>query len=68
MGVCVRLCVPLVFVAAGKFAPVIFHPNVFPSGTVCLSILNEEKAWRPSITVKQVRSCGFSSRRGDFRF
>lgn len=28
-----------------------FHPNVYPSGKVCLSILNEEKAWKPSITV-----------------
>lgn len=36
------------------FAPVVFHPNVYPSGTVCLSILNEEKDWRPNITIKQV--------------
>eukprot|EP00796_Vickermania_ingenoplastis_P006242 gene6242-4492_t len=37
------------------FAPhVLFHPNVYPSGTVCLSILNEEKDWRPSLTVKQI--------------
>jgi ubiquitin-protein ligase len=27
---------------------------VFPSGTVCLSILDEEKAWKPGITIKQV--------------
>ena len=25
-----------------------------PSGKVCLSILNEEKSWKPSITVKQI--------------
>jgi ubiquitin-conjugating enzyme E2 I len=31
-----------------------FHPNVYPSGKVCLSILNEDKAWKPSITVKQI--------------
>ncbi|KAL8283211.1 hypothetical protein RQP46_005989 [Phenoliferia psychrophenolica] len=31
-----------------------FHPNVYPSGNVCLSILNEEKAWKPSITLKQI--------------
>eukprot|EP00941_MAST-03F_sp_MAST-3F-sp1_P002949 g2949.t1 len=37
-----------------KFTPVIFHPNIYPSGTVCLSILNEDKGWKPSITVKQV--------------
>lgn len=35
--------------------PSFYHPNVYPSGTVCLSILNEEKAWKPAITVKQVR-------------
>jgi hypothetical protein len=43
---------------AGKFTPTLFHPNIFPSGTVCLSILNEEKAWVPTITVKQVRGFG----------
>eukprot|EP01060_Flectonema_neradi_P028746 TRINITY_DN38720_c0_g1_i1.p1 TRINITY_DN38720_c0_g1~~TRINITY_DN38720_c0_g1_i1.p1 ORF type:complete len:160 (+),score=23.19 TRINITY_DN38720_c0_g1_i1:34-513(+) len=37
-----------------QFRPCIFHPNVYPSGTVCLSILNEEKGWKPSITVKQI--------------
>lgn len=36
------------------FTPKLFHPNVYPSGTVCLSILNEEKDWRPAITIKQV--------------
>jgi ubiquitin-conjugating enzyme E2 I len=37
-----------------KFSPPLFHPNVYPSGTVCLSILNEDKDWVPTITVKQV--------------
>ena len=37
-----------------QFKPVLFHPNIYPSGTVCLSILNDEKDWRPSITVKQI--------------
>ena len=37
-----------------KFVPPLFHPNVYPSGTVCLSILDEEKDWRPAITVKQI--------------
>ncbi|KAL8272306.1 hypothetical protein Esti_003760 [Eimeria stiedai] len=37
-----------------KFAPVLFHPNVYPSGTVCLSILNEDEDWKPSITIKQI--------------
>ena len=37
-----------------KFSPPLFHPNVYPSGTVCLSILNEEEDWRPAITIKQM--------------
>lgn len=37
-----------------RFVPPIFHPNIFPSGTVCLSILNDEKDWVPTITLKQV--------------
>ncbi|KAL4624384.1 SUMO-conjugating enzyme UBC9-B isoform X1, partial [Arapaima gigas] len=37
-----------------KFEPPLFHPNVYPSGTVCLSILEEDKDWRPAITIKQV--------------
>jgi ubiquitin-conjugating enzyme E2 I len=31
-----------------------FHPNVYPTGLICLSILNEEKGWKPSISVKQI--------------
>ena len=27
---------------------------MYPSGTICLSILNEEEGWRPAITIKQV--------------
>jgi hypothetical protein len=38
----------------GKFDPPLFHPNVYPSGTICLSILDEEKSWKPAITIKQV--------------
>uniref|UniRef100_A0A8B9HMA4 Ubiquitin-conjugating enzyme E2Ib n=1 Tax=Astyanax mexicanus TaxID=7994 RepID=A0A8B9HMA4_ASTMX len=37
-----------------KFEPPLFHPNVYPSGTVCLSILEEDKDWRPAITIKQM--------------
>ncbi|KAJ0085901.1 hypothetical protein Patl1_08907 [Pistacia atlantica] len=37
-----------------KFPQGFFHPNVYPSGTVCLSILNEDHGWRPAITVKQI--------------
>lgn len=25
-----------------------------PSGTICLSILNEDEGWRPAITIKQM--------------
>jgi len=27
---------------------------VYPSGTICLSILNEEQGWRPGISIKQI--------------
>ena len=37
-----------------NFVPPLFHPNVYPSGTVCLSILNEEEGWKPAITIKQI--------------
>ncbi len=37
-----------------KFQPVLFHPNIYPSGTVCLSILNEDEDWRPSLTIPQI--------------
>lgn len=37
-----------------QFTPPLFHPNVYPSGTVCLSILNEDSDWKPAITVKQI--------------
>jgi ubiquitin-conjugating enzyme E2 I len=38
----------------GKFVPALFHPNVYPSGTVCLSILNEEDGWKPAIQIRQI--------------
>lgn len=41
-------------ILVGKFVPPLFHPNVYPSGTVCLSILNEEEGWKPAITIKQI--------------
>lgn len=37
-----------------KFEPPLFHPNVYPSGTVCLSLLDENKDWKASITIKQL--------------
>ena len=45
---------PPVYFSLGKFEPPIFHPNVYPSGTVCLSLLDEDKDWRPAVTIKQV--------------
>ncbi|KAJ1389434.1 putative ubiquitin conjugating enzyme [Ochromonadaceae sp. CCMP2298] len=37
-----------------KFVPPLYHPNVYPSGTICLSILSEDDGWRPAITIKQL--------------
>lgn len=37
-----------------QFQPPLFHPNIYPSGTVCLSILSEDKDWKASLTVKQI--------------
>ena len=37
-----------------KFVPPLYHPNVYPSGTICLSILDEDDGWRPAITIKQL--------------
>ena len=46
-----------------------YHPNVFPSGTVCLSILSEDQDWKPSMGICQVsrlalfRICPLGTRR-----
>ncbi|EFA82218.1 putative E2 enzyme Ubc9 [Heterostelium album PN500] len=37
-----------------RFPKDFFHPNIYPSGTVCLSIVNEDGNWKPSISVKQI--------------
>ena len=37
-----------------QFIPPLYHPNIYPSGSVCLSILNEDLAWSPSITVRDI--------------
>ena len=37
-----------------QFQPVLPHPNIYPSGTVCLSILNDEEDWRPSLKFKNI--------------
>ena len=39
---------------SGVFNPVILHPNVFPSGTVSLSLIDKDKGWKPQITTKEV--------------
>eukprot|EP00657_Telonema_sp_P-1_P005271 TRINITY_DN22520_c0_g1_i1.p1 TRINITY_DN22520_c0_g1~~TRINITY_DN22520_c0_g1_i1.p1 ORF type:complete len:178 (+),score=35.95 TRINITY_DN22520_c0_g1_i1:148-681(+) len=41
-----------------KFPAGFFHPNIYPSGTVCLNILNDDKTggWRPAITIPQILS------------
>jgi ubiquitin-protein ligase len=52
-----QLCCVCIFCCndtTGKFDPPLFHPNVYPSGTICLSILNEEEGWRPAISIKQI--------------
>ncbi|KAK8792796.1 hypothetical protein WA158_004960 [Blastocystis sp. Blastoise] len=39
------------------FVPAIFHPNVFPNGQVCLSILKNDVSqlgWSPSISIKEI--------------
>lgn len=35
-----------------QFDPPLFHPNIYPSGTVCLSILNTD--WKPTLTVAEI--------------
>ncbi|TNJ29746.1 Ubiquitin-conjugating enzyme [Giardia muris] len=35
-----------------QFDPPLFHPNVYPSGTVCLSILTT--GWKPTFTVSEI--------------
>ncbi|OTF83138.1 hypothetical protein BLA29_010993 [Euroglyphus maynei] len=37
-----------------QFTPPIFHPNIWTDGKVCLSILNPEKGWRSSTTVREI--------------
>lgn len=27
---------------------------MYPSGTVCLSILNEDEGWKPAITIREI--------------
>eukprot|EP00310_Coccolithus_braarudii_P015218 CAMPEP_0183332360 /NCGR_PEP_ID=MMETSP0164_2-20130417/1556_1 /TAXON_ID=221442 /ORGANISM="Coccolithus pelagicus ssp braarudi, Strain PLY182g" /LENGTH=102 /DNA_ID=CAMNT_0025501067 /DNA_START=232 /DNA_END=540 /DNA_ORIENTATION=+ len=32
----------------------LFHPNIYPSGKICLNLLDAEKAWKPALTIKQL--------------
>lgn len=48
------ICIGCLTMNTGKFVPPLFHPNVYPSGTVCLSILAEDDGWKPAITIKQI--------------
>ena len=40
----------------GKFTPPLFHPNIYPSGAVCISILNEEEQWSPTLKIADVNN------------
>ena len=40
-------------IISGRFVPPLFHPNVYPSGTVCLTILNDQ-VWKPAFTIRQI--------------
>ena len=44
-----------------KFPEKFFHPNIYPSGTVCLSILSEDDGWRPSIASASTAGFAYSS-------
>lgn len=37
-----------------RFTPPIFHPNIYPAGVVCLSLLDAEKDWRAQIMIPQI--------------
>jgi len=37
-----------------KFPEGFFHTNVFPSGTVCTSTLNEDQDWMPCISMREI--------------
>ena len=49
-----RICRIFVPMHPGQLPKNFFHPNIYPSGTVCLSIINEEQDWRPALTIKHI--------------
>ena len=32
----------------------LFHPNIYPCGKVCLSILDEDDGWSAAVTIPQI--------------
>lgn len=38
------------------FNPPLFHPNIYPSGTICSNILNAELDWNKSIKIDEIVS------------
>lgn len=36
------------------FTPPLYHPNVYMSGDICLSIIDEGEDWKPSVTLRQI--------------
>ena len=49
-------CLKCLIIFLGQFNPPIFHPNVFPSGTVSLSLIENDTSngWKPQTTLKEV--------------
>ncbi len=48
-------CMPLFHLylfIIGVFTPALPHPNIFPQGQVCLSLLTD--GWKPAITIRQL--------------
>lgn len=37
-----------------QFDPPLPHPNIYPSGSVCLSIINEKLDWKVNITIREI--------------
>ena len=35
-------------------SPPLFHPNVYPSGNICLSLIDDQKDWKPSVSLRQL--------------
>ena len=37
-----------------KFEKGFYHPNVYPSGTICHSILTEDEGWKPIYSIEVI--------------